>query len=188
MPRTCATPATPSRRSWPGPGSPNQPVPAPATPTPRAAHHRRATTPRGPPAARGPATQPDRPKHGGALGRSRAPRGPRLDRRPPAGVLGLHPPDHRTARAMGTPGRRTRTSHRRPRLPVRVRRRRTRRTAAAGSAAHTRQPHARQHGPHADDAHRTGHLVTEPELALPDGYRELLEDLKCTVAATRWRT
>jgi len=30
--------------------------------------------------------------------------------------------------------------------------------------------------------------MTEPELALPDGYRELLEDLKRTVAATRWRT
>jgi hypothetical protein len=28
----------------------------------------------------------------------------------------------------------------------------------------------------------------EPELALPDGYRELLEDLKRTVAAARWRT
>jgi len=30
--------------------------------------------------------------------------------------------------------------------------------------------------------------MTEPELALPDGYRELLEDLKRTVAAARWRT
>jgi len=30
--------------------------------------------------------------------------------------------------------------------------------------------------------------VTEPELALPDGYRKLLEDLKRTVAAARWRT
>jgi len=30
--------------------------------------------------------------------------------------------------------------------------------------------------------------MTEPELALPDGYREPLEDLKRTVAATRWRT
>ena len=35
---------------------------------------------------------------------------------------------------------------------------------------------------------RTGIIVTEPELALPDGYRELLEDLKHTVAAARWRT
>ncbi len=30
--------------------------------------------------------------------------------------------------------------------------------------------------------------MTEPELALPDGYRKLLEDLKRTVAAARWRT
>jgi len=30
--------------------------------------------------------------------------------------------------------------------------------------------------------------MTEPELAPPNGYRELLEDLKRTVAATRWRT
>jgi len=30
--------------------------------------------------------------------------------------------------------------------------------------------------------------MTEPELALPDGYRELLEDLKRTVAAARSRT
>lgn len=30
--------------------------------------------------------------------------------------------------------------------------------------------------------------MTEPELALPDGYRELLEDLKRSVAAARWRT
>jgi len=48
--------------------------------------------------------------------------------------------------------------------------------------------HTRQHGPHTDDAHHTGHLMTEPELALPDGYRKLLEDLKRTVAAARWRT
>jgi len=30
--------------------------------------------------------------------------------------------------------------------------------------------------------------VTASELALPDGYAELLEDLKRTVAAARWRT
>ncbi len=30
--------------------------------------------------------------------------------------------------------------------------------------------------------------MTEPELALPDGYRELLEDLTRTVTAARWRT
>ena len=30
--------------------------------------------------------------------------------------------------------------------------------------------------------------MTEPELALPDGYRELQEDLKRSVAAARWRT
>ncbi len=30
--------------------------------------------------------------------------------------------------------------------------------------------------------------MTEPELALPDDYRKLLEDLKRTVAAARWRT
>ena len=28
----------------------------------------------------------------------------------------------------------------------------------------------------------------EPELALPVGYRELLEDLKRTVGAARWHT
>jgi hypothetical protein len=28
--------------------------------------------------------------------------------------------------------------------------------------------------------------VNGPELALPDGYRELLEDLKRSVAAARW--
>lgn len=30
--------------------------------------------------------------------------------------------------------------------------------------------------------------MTEPELALPEGYRELLEDLQRTVAAARWHT
>jgi hypothetical protein len=30
--------------------------------------------------------------------------------------------------------------------------------------------------------------MTEPELALPAGYRELLEDLTHTVTAARWRT
>ena len=30
--------------------------------------------------------------------------------------------------------------------------------------------------------------MTEPELALPDGYRELQEDLKRSGAAARWRT
>jgi hypothetical protein len=29
--------------------------------------------------------------------------------------------------------------------------------------------------------------VTEPDLALPAGYPELLEDLKRTVAGARWR-
>ena len=28
--------------------------------------------------------------------------------------------------------------------------------------------------------------MTEPALALPDGYQQLIEDLKRTVAAARW--
>jgi hypothetical protein len=144
----------------------------PPAATRAAADRRRAATPAGRPAAsrRSSAPGPRCCQRHGAHGPGRAARGRRLARRLPAAVPGVHPAHQRPAGAMGAAGRRPGTGRRRPGLAVRVPRRRARRSASASGRS------------------RTSIIVNEPELALPDGYRELLEDLKRSVAAARWRT